>query len=106
MPQILIDATVEPDFPIDRVDDLRPAVEEMIRVLGLNVLKCCSYQHRGGATLMYVLSNIHLIVHSFPEESQLCFDLFADGVWPGDVAHVIEEVFNCRRVRVKAVVDH
>ncbi len=106
MPQILIDATVEPDCPIDRVDDLRPQVEEIIRVLGLHVLKYYSYQHRYGATLMYVLSNIHLVVHSFPNEAQLCFDLFADGVWPSDVAHVIEEVFNCRRVQVKAVVEH
>ncbi len=55
---------------------------------------------------MYVLDNIHLVVHSFTSESQLCFDLFADGVWPADMAHVVEQVFNCQRVRVKAVVDH
>jgi S-adenosylmethionine/arginine decarboxylase-like enzyme len=107
MPHILIDATVDDPATIDSVSELQVPIETMLHRLGIdNIKKICRHQHgHGGATLMYVLENVHCVVHSFPEESLLCVDVFADGVWPQDVARCIEELFPCRRVRIKAVVD-
>jgi S-adenosylmethionine/arginine decarboxylase-like enzyme len=106
MPHILIDATVSDRRTIDNVSEMQPTIEAMLHRLGIdNIKKICRYQHEHGCSLMYVLENVHCVVHSFPEEALLCVDVFADEVWPQDVARCIEELFPCLRVRIKAVVD-
>ena len=105
MPHILIDATVSDRHTIDNVSEMQPAVEAMIYRLGLQIRKVCRYQHEYGCSLMYVLENVHCVVHSFPAEDLLCVDVFADGVWPQDVARCIEDLFPCTNVRIKAVVE-
>jgi len=106
MPHILIDAIVSDPSTINNVSEMQPAVEAMMHRLGIDcVQKLCRYQHEIGCSLMYVLRNVHCVVHSFPEESLLCVDVFADGVCPRDVVQCIEDFFPCTRVQIKAVVD-
>ena len=106
MPHILVDAIVSNNATINSVSEMQPAVEAMMHRLGIDhVQKFCRYQHENGCSLMYVLQNVHCVVHSFPEESLLCVDVFADGVSAADVAQCVEDFFPCTRVQIKADVE-
>jgi len=106
MPHIIIDVCVRPGSEISRLADVIPPAEALISNLGLRVLDQKYYQHqRGGASLMFVLADVHVTVHAFPSERLLLIDVFGADVHEHDVVHLVEELFPCETVRIRAVLD-
>jgi S-adenosylmethionine/arginine decarboxylase-like enzyme len=106
MPHVIVDVRTRLDAAIARLDDVIPPAEALISNLGLRILDQKYYQHqRGGVSLMFVLSDVHVTVHTFPGERLLCIDVFGVDVNANDVVHLVEELFPCERLQIRAVID-
>ena len=63
------------------VDDIKPFMNKIIEELKVNVVGECSHQFEKfnapyGATMVYLLSESHLSVHTFVDEGKITLDLF------------------------------
>ena len=63
------------------VDDIKPFMNKIVEELKLNVVGECSHQFEKfnspyGATMVYLLSESHLSVHTFVDEGKITLDLF------------------------------
>lgn len=63
---------------ISKVETVKKIFDTVIRETNLNVLNFTSHQFNPyGVTCMYLLSESHLCVHTWPEYSYLTLDLFS-----------------------------
>ena len=76
--QIVIDVkNIERD-KLKKVEDLQPFLDKIVETLKLNVVDKCSHQFEPhGATIVYLLSESHLSLHTFVDEGKLTIDLFS-----------------------------
>ena len=70
-------------------------MDKVVEELNLNVVDQCSYQFEKddlpyGATMLYLLSESHLSIHTFVDEGKITIDLFTCGlgVEDGSIASV------------------
>ena len=62
---------------LETIDGIKPLLEQIIKELNLNVVGYCEKQFEPyGATVMYLLSESHLCVHTYPEYSSLSLNLY------------------------------
>lgn len=62
---------------LETVDGIKPLLEQIIKELNLNVVGYCEKQFEPyGATVMYLLSESHLTIHTFPEYNSCSINLF------------------------------
>lgn len=85
---------------LERVESLQPLMEKIVQDLELNVVGEVHKQFEPfGATLLYLLSESHLSLHSYVEERCLSIDLYVcnESVKFNDVLDIIYEFFefNC-----------
>ena len=78
---ILIDIKNVDSNKLNLVDDMKLFLNKLVEELKLNVVGECSYQFEKfnapyGATLVYLLSESHLSVHTFVDEGKITLDLF------------------------------
>ena len=78
---ILIDIKNVDSNKLKLVDDMKLFLNKLVEELKLNVVGECSYQFEKfndpyGATLVYLLSESHLSVHTFVDEGKITLDLF------------------------------
>ena len=78
---ILIDIKNVDSNKLKLVDDMKLFLNKLVEELKLNVVGECSYQFEKfnapyGATLIYLLSESHLSVHTFVDEGKITLDLF------------------------------
>ena len=79
--QSLIDVENIDSEKIINVEMITPFMEKMIEELKLNVVGECSHQFKQddipyGATMIYLLSESHLSIHTFVDEGKITLDLF------------------------------
>ena len=79
--QILIDVKNITGDKLKTVETIRPFMERVIEALNLNVVGECSHQFEKnglphGATMIYLLSESHLSIHTFVDEGRITVDLF------------------------------
>ena len=76
--QIIIDVkNIECD-KLKRVEDIEPFLDKIVEELKLSVVDKCSHQFEPhGATIVYLLSESHLSLHTFVDEGKLTIDLFS-----------------------------
>ena len=60
---------------------IKPLMEKIIEELKLNVVGECSHQFKKdnvphGATMIYLLAESHLSIHTFVDEGKITLDLF------------------------------
>ena len=86
---ILIDIKNINGDKLKLVEDIKPFMDELVEELNLNVVGECSYQFEKdknpyGATMIYLLSESHLSIHTFVDAGKLYIKhistaWFADG---------------------------
>ncbi len=79
--QILIDVKNIDSDKLKTIDIIKPFMEKMIEELKLNVVSECSHQLKKdnipyGATMIYLLAESHLSIHTFVDEGKITLDLF------------------------------
>ena len=79
--QILIDVKNIESDRLKTVESLKPFMDRVVQELNLNVVGECSHQFKKdnvpyGATIVYLLSESHLSIHTFVDEGKITIDLF------------------------------
>ena len=79
--QILIDVKNIDSNKLKLVEHIKPFMNLLIDELKLNVVGECSHQFKKddnpyGVTMVYLLSESHLSIHTFVDEGKITLDLF------------------------------
>ena len=79
--QILMNVKNIDSDRLKTVEMIRPFMEKIIEELKLNVVDECSHQFEKfnlpyGATMIYLLAESHLSIHTFVDEGKITIDLF------------------------------
>jgi len=85
-PKVLyaIDATGGPDSPVHDLDALAGAATAAVRAGGGHILDSAQVVFPNGAiTLVLVLAESHLSIHTWPEDDMVAIDLFSCGAIDG-----------------------
>ena len=107
--QVLMDVKNINSDKLKTVEMIRPFMEKIIEELKLNVVGECSHQFEKnglphGATMIYLLSESHLSVHTFVDEGKITLDLFTCslGVENEKIKSIIKEYFEVNSLNIDA----
>ena len=107
--QSLIDVKNIDSKKIINVEMITPFMEKMIEELKLNVVGECSHQFKQdnfpyGATMIYLLAESHLSIHSFVDEGTITLDVFTCslGVEYDKLKSVIKDYFDVHVLNIDA----
>ena len=78
---ILIDIKNVNSDKLKLVEDMKAFLDKIVEELKLNVVGECSHQFKKdnipyGVTMIYLLSESHLSIHTFVDEGKITLDLF------------------------------
>ena len=60
---------IENDLLLETIDGVKPLMEKIIEACKLNIVGKCEYQFTPkGVTMLYLLSESHLTIHTYPEK--------------------------------------
>jgi S-adenosylmethionine decarboxylase len=80
-----VDATVTPSSPVADVTKLSEVATEAVRAGNGHVLEVSHVAFPNGAvTLVLILAESHLSIHTWPEEDLIAIDLFSCGAIDGE----------------------
>jgi S-adenosylmethionine decarboxylase len=76
--ELIIDVDDIEDYSVlETIDGIRPLMEKIIENCKLNVVGKCEHQFSPyGATMLYLLSESHLTVHTYPEKKACSINLY------------------------------
>ena len=107
--QILIDVKNIESDRLKTVEMIKPFMDKVVEELNLNVVGECSHQFKKdnvpyGATMVYLLSESHLSIHTFVDEGKIKIDLFtcALGVETEKIKDMIKDYFVVNAFRIDA----
>jgi len=100
-----IDASYPATAPVTEVGELTDVASTAVRAGGGHVLATSHVVFPNGAiTLVLILAESHLSIHTWPEESLIAIDLFSCGTIDGHrVLHEITHTLRLERVRTTEV---
>ena len=107
--QVLMDVeNIEKD-KLKTVEMIRPFMEKIIEALNLNVVGECSHQFKNdnlpyGVTMVYLLAESHLSIHTFVDEGKITLDLFTCslGVETEKIKSIIKDYFEVNLLNIDA----
>jgi S-adenosylmethionine/arginine decarboxylase-like enzyme len=101
---ILIDIKNVNSDKLKLVEDMKAFLDKIVEELKLNVVGECSHQFKKdnspyGATMIYLLSESHLSVHTFVDEGKITLDLFTCDISLDDknLKNIIGDYFGVSR---------
>ena len=107
--QILIDVKDIESDRLKTVESLKPFMDKVVQELNLNVVGECSHQFKKdnvpyGATIVYLLSESHLSIHTFVDEGKITIDLFTCSlsVENEKIKDIIKDYFVVNAFRIDA----
>ena len=107
--QILIDVKNITGDKLKTVEMIRPCMDRVVEVLKLNVVGECSHQFEKnglphGATMIYLLSESPLSIHTFVDEGKITLDLFTCslGVENEKIKSIVKEYFEVNALNIDA----
>ena len=107
--QILIDVKNITGDKLKTVEMIRPFMDRVVEELNLNVVGECSHQFEKndlphGATMIYLLSESHLSIHTFVDDGKITLDLFTCslGVENEKIKSIIKEYFEVNALNIDA----
>jgi S-adenosylmethionine decarboxylase proenzyme len=107
--QILIDVKNIESDRLKTVESLKPFMDRVVQELNLNVVGECSHQFKKdnvpyGATMVYLLSESHLSIHTFVDEGKITIDLFTCSlsVENEKIKEIIKDYFVVNAFRIDA----
>ena len=76
--ELIVDVEdIENCLVLETVYGVKPLMEEIIKRCKLNVVSQCEYQFSPvGATMLYLLSESHLTIHTYPEKNACSINLY------------------------------
>ena len=97
---LIIDVKNIESDKLKTVESLKPFMDKVVQELNLNVVGECSHQFKKdnvpyGATIIYLLSESHLSIHTFVDEGKITIDLFTCslGVENEKIKSIIKDYF-------------
>ena len=106
---ILIDIKNVNSDKLKLVEDMKAFLDKIVEELKLNVVGECSHQFEKndlphGATMIYLLSESHLSVHTFVDEGKTTLDLFTCslGVENEKIKSIVKEYFEVNALNIDA----
>lgn len=93
---------------IEKVETIQPLMREIIEKNNLNVVGELHHQFEPiGATLLYLLAESHLSIHTFPQDSYCAIDLYhcSNNVDFDNVLDIIYKFFNGDCIITKHIID-
>ena len=107
--QILIDVKNIESDRLKTVESLKPFMDRVVQELNLNVVGECLHQFKKdnvpyGATMVYLLSESHLSIHTFVDEGKITIDLFTCSlsVENEKIKEIIKDYFVVNAFRIDA----
>jgi len=107
--QILIDVKSISSDKLKMIDMIKPLMDKIISELNLNVVGESSYQFEKnngpyGVTMIYLLSESHLSIHTFVDEGKIALDLFTCslGVEIEKIKSIIKDYFEVNSLNIDA----
>jgi len=98
---------IEDNEILKYVDDLIPILDKIVDKYELNVVARASHQFSPfGATIVYVLSESHLSIHTFVEERKIAMDLYTCSSFKDadEIPKYITSLFNDKcKIRYKII---
>ena len=71
------DSDIENDLLLETIDGIEPLMEKIIEICKLKVVAKCKYQFTPiGVTMLYLLSESHLTIHTYPEKKACSINLY------------------------------
>ena len=76
--ELIVDVEdIENYLVLENIYGIKPLMEEIIQRCKLNVVSQCEYQFSPvGATMLYLLSESHLTIHTYPEKRACSINLY------------------------------
>jgi S-adenosylmethionine decarboxylase len=94
---IAVDAALTPGSPVTDIGELTAVTSAAVRAGGGHVLDTSHVVFPNGAvTLVLILAESHLALHTWPEENLIAIDLFTCGAI--DARHVTDELMAALRL--------
>ena len=91
------------------VEMIKLFMEKIIEALNLNVVGECSHQFKNdnlpyGVTMVYLLAESHLSIHTFVDEGKITLDLFTCslGVDTEKIKSIIKDFFDVHLLNIDA----
>jgi S-adenosylmethionine decarboxylase len=99
-----VDGTTTPASPVTDVDILADIAVSAVRAGGGHVLDISHVIFPNGAiTLVLILAESHLSIHTWPEESLIAIDLFSCGTIDGE--RVLAELTGALRLEAASITE-
>ena len=106
--QILMDKNIDSD-KLKTVDMIKSFMGKITEALNLNVVGECSHQFKKdnipyGVTMVYLLAESHLSIHTFVDEGKITLDLFTCslGVETEKIKSIIKDYFEVHSLNIDA----
>lgn len=76
--ELIVDVEDIEDYTVlETIEGIQPLMEKVIQNCRLNVVSKCEYQFTPyGATMLYLLSESHLTIHTYPEKKACSINLY------------------------------
>ena len=90
------------------IDGVEPLMKKIIEVGKLNVIGEMKQQFKPiGATILYLLSESHLSIHTYPEKNYCAIDLYCCNplINMAEILEIIYNYFNGDCVIMKKIID-
>ena len=90
------------------IDGIEPLMKKIVEVGNLNVVGEVRQQFKPvGATILYLLSESHLSIHTYPERNYCAIDLYCCNPLINmiEILDVIYKYFNGNCVIIKKIID-
>lgn len=79
---------------LETIEGVKPLMEKIINDCNLNVVGNCEYQFEPyGATILYLLTESHLTIHTYPEKKSCSINLYTCNQ-KTDFILVLEIIYN------------
>jgi S-adenosylmethionine decarboxylase proenzyme len=105
--QVLMDVKNINSDKLKTVEMIRPFMEKIIEELKLNVVGECTHQFEKndfpyGVTMIYLLAESHLSIHTFVDEGKITLDLFTCslGVEYDKLKIIIKDFFDVQLLNI------
>src|SRR6516164_11326576 len=100
-----VDASLTPGSPVSDIGELSAAAAGAVRAGGGHVLDTSHVTFPNGAvTLVLILAESHLAIHTWPEDNLIAIDLFSCGAIDGHrVAAELARLLRLDRVRIQQI---
>ena len=85
---------IENDLLLETIDGVKPLMEKIIEACKLNLVGKCEYQFTPiGVTMLYLLSESHLTIHTYPEKKACSINLYTCNI-ETDLFEALNVIYN------------